>query len=93
MENEIGLLTTVILLCVLLRMYVTLTWIGQFGLGINASICVLGCFAMFSAMIVSNIFGNLSLTVICALLSGICLLGLVISCIILSMSAEMDRRL
>ena len=52
-----------------------------------------GCFAMFSAMIVSNIFGNMSLAVVCALLTGICLLGLVISCVVPSMSAEMDWKL
>ena len=62
------------------------------GLSINAIICVLGFLTMFSAIIVSNIFGGLSLTVICELLSGICLLGLVIACIVLSMSAEMDRK-
>ena len=62
-------------------------------LSIYAVICVFGCFAMFSAMIVSNILGNMSLTVMFALLSGLFLLGLVITCMVLSISAEMDQKL
>jgi hypothetical protein len=90
MENELRLLMTVCVFCLLLRMYVFFT---SLGLSINVVVCVIGCVSMFSAMIVSNILGRVSLTVIFGGLSIVFLLVLATCLIMLHISQNMDQKL
>jgi hypothetical protein len=63
------------------------------GLSINVVVCVIGCVSMFSAMIISNVFGHASLPVIFGGLFVVCLLVLATCLIMLRISQNMDQQL
>lgn len=90
MENELCLLVTMAFFCALLRVYV---FFVSLGLSINVLFHGSCCVDMFSAMIISNILGQMNLTVVFGGLFILCLSVLTTCLILLRFSQGMDQKL
>jgi hypothetical protein len=90
MDNELGLLITILVVCVLLRGCV---FIVSIGLSINVFVCVVVSIGMFSAMIVASVVGSMTWAMILAATVVGCVALCVFYAIMLLVCDDADKRL
>lgn len=90
MENETTLLTTMIAMLFIVKIYV---YVVSIGLSIYACVTFAASVVMFSAMIFSNIAGMYPVDVLCACMTGLLLFACATSLILRCISQQANMKL